>query len=199
MLSTGLAPGAQAADRLATTVQPVQLGLATVTPFGSSILHGWITSASATTCLSLLAATAGCKVIERPEWAGGSPELLAKLDRWLADTPADLVVLHTATHDLDLPVEEAAANAATIIARTQATWGSRILLLGTWGTSAGHPLDRALSEVAERAGVDFLPLASVYAVVGLHTGGDGWHPNDQGHRRIADAMLATLLGTTPDA
>ena len=166
--------------------------LRSLTPFGSSILHGVGASGPSTTCVNVVARACGADLIDRPEWAGSSKDLLAKLDGWLSGPQANLVVLHTATHDLDRPVEAAAFDTQAVIQQIQAQWGSQILLLGTWGTPANHPLDIAMSAVAAAQGATFVPLASIYAVTSLHTGGDNWHPNDLGHARIAAAMLAAL-------
>jgi hypothetical protein len=107
-------------------------------------------------------------------------------------------VLHTATHDISdgVPTDQVVANTSAIITQIQARWGSRILLLGTWGTGPQNPLDTALAGLAATDGVTFVPLAQFYADPTLHTGGDNWHPNDLGHARIAEAMREALAPPT---
>jgi hypothetical protein len=93
------------------------------------------------------------------------------------------------------PVDQTVANTDAIITRIQSRWGSRILLLGTWGAPPQNPLDPALANLAAAGGVTFVPLAQIYADAALHQGGDNWHPNDPGHARIAAAMLVALTTT----
>ncbi len=173
--------------------------VSSLTPFGASILHGVGASGPATTCTNLLADDCGADLVAHPEWAGSSRDLLDKLDDWLSDPPVDLVILHTATHDLGRPVDAVTADTQAVIQQIQAQWGSQVLLLGTWGTHANNPLDVSLSALATTQGVTFVPLAPIYADPSLHTGGDNWHPNDQGHATIAEAMLSALEATAAAA
>ena len=173
----------------------------TITEFGSSIVHGVGASSASSDCLSLVAAAHGYHIVDQPAWAGSSSELLAKLDTWLMEPQVDVVVLHTATHHAGAPTDQVVANTDAIITRIHSRWGSRILLLGSWGAPANNPLDTALANLAAADGVTFVPLAQIYADPSFHQGGDNWHPNDLGHVRLAEAMLVALADTSipPDS
>ena len=171
----------------------------TITEFGSSILHGVGASSPSTDCLSLVAAAGGYQIVDQPEWAGSSGELLAKLDTWPMEPPVDIVVLHTATHDAGTPTAQVVVNADAIISRIKSSWGSRVLLLGSWGAPPQDALDTALANLAADDGVAFVSLTQIYADPALRLGGDNWHPNDLGHERLAEAMLDALGDTATDA
>src|SRR5439155_5022335 len=107
---------------------------------------------------------------------GGGEGLLAKLDGLLVGAAPDLVVIHTATHDVELPIMETLAQAQVTISRIAAAWRTRVVVMGPWGTEPGHPLDRALARgLAGRAA--YVSMAPIYAVDDDHLGGDDWHPN----------------------
>jgi hypothetical protein len=157
--------------------------------FGNSILHDVGASSHARGATTLVAAALGAEVTGRDDWVGGGGDLLNHMDEYLVGPVPDLVLIHTATRDVDAPIEDTVAVAQQIVGRISVAWGAKVVVMGPWGTDVGHPLERALaSGLAGRAG--FVPVGGVFAVLEDHTGGDDWHPNDLGHDAIARLLIA---------
>lgn len=123
----------------------------------------------------------------------------------VTDVPADVgvAVVELGTNDVGVPTpladfEQQYANLLDRIRSTSPRAG--LVCLGTW-TADGAAYDEAIARTcAARAGV-YVSLAEKFANADFHGpagrdtfagAGDEFHPNDAGHRAIADAVLAAL-------
>jgi lysophospholipase L1-like esterase len=162
-----------------------------VVVLGNSILHGVGASSPNTAAAAVLAAGLEGRVDGVDAWVGSTSQLASALDTLLTDSPLDLVLVHTATRDVEEDPPAIAALHQRIVDRIGAAWHAPVLVLGPWGTDPSHPLDHALaSALAGRAG--YVSLAPIFAVEDLRVGGDDWHPNDRGHAAIAAALRSAL-------
>lgn len=123
----------------------------------------------------------------------------------VTDVPADVgvAVVELGTNDVGVPTpladfEQQYAGLLDRIRSTSPRAG--LVCLGTW-TADGRAYDEVVSRTcAARAGV-YVSLAEPFANADFHGpagrdtfagAGDEFHPNDAGHRAIADAVLAAL-------
>lgn len=132
-------------------------------------------------------------------------------DRVPADTPVglipsttDLVVLEVGTHDAFVtPVEEFGSHYEDLVAViTEESPNAEIVCLGVWGNAdAARTMDPLIGAACREAGGAFVPLFDLFddpelrGPAGTATflgDSDDFHPNDAGHRAIADRVLDRL-------
>ncbi|MEZ3155828.1 SGNH/GDSL hydrolase family protein [Microbacterium sp. BWR-S6Y] len=123
----------------------------------------------------------------------------------VTDVPSDVgvAVVELGTNDVGVPTPLAdfEQQYASLLDRIRSTSPKAgLLCLGTW-TADGAAYDEVIARsCAARAGV-YVSLAEAFATADFHGpagretfagAGDEFHPNDAGHRAIADAVLAAL-------
>lgn len=123
----------------------------------------------------------------------------------ITDVPddLDLAVVELGTNDVGLPtpVADFEQQYVGLLERIRASSPKAALVcLGTW-TSDGAAYDEAIARTcAERGGV-YVGLADAFSTPAYHGPegrdsfagpGDDFHPNDTGHRAIADGVLKAL-------
>jgi lysophospholipase L1-like esterase len=123
-----------------------------------------------------------------------------------------LVTIELGTNDVGFstPLDAFSAQYEAIVAAVSAP-NTRVLCVGSWLPSPG--IDSIIASTCARHGGTFVSLDGFYQVNGFHAsdGGssylgrtDWFHPGDQGHAAIAQAILAALgaapaplIGPTP--
>lgn len=115
----------------------------------------------------------------------------------------DLAVIELGTNDVGIPTPLAdfEAQYGDLLARIRASSPDAALVcLGTW-THDGAAYDEVIARSCAANAGRYVSLAGLFAVAELHGPagrdtfvgtGDEFHPNDAGHRAIADAVLAVL-------
>ncbi len=125
----------------------------------------------------------------------------------ITDVPPDLdlVVIELGTNDVGIPTPLAdfETDYADLVTRVRASSPDAALVCaGTW-TGDGAPYDEVVARVCAGGGGRYISLAELYADPALRGPegrdtfvgpGDHFHPNDAGHRAIADAVLGVLAG-----
>jgi len=120
----------------------------------------------------------------------------------------DLAVVELGTNDLGkvTPLDQFGAAYGSLLDRiTQGSPGVALVCAGVWEGNGGGPegptYDAVITDQCERHGGVFVSLRELYrdpATIGpaglpAFTGkSDDFHPNDTGHRAIADALLARI-------
>ena len=111
-----------------------------------------------------------------------------------------LVTIELGTNDVgfNTPADVFASQYETIVGAVSAS-NTRVLCVGSWLPSAG--IDAIIASTCQRHGGTFVSLEGFYKVNQFHAsdGGssylgrtDWFHPGDQGHAAIAQAILAAL-------
>jgi len=123
----------------------------------------------------------------------------------ITEVPADLdlAVIELGTNDVGIPTPLADFDAQyrDLVARVRSTSPDAVLVcLGTW-TADGAAYDEIIARLCADSGGRYVPLAGLFATADFHGpdgratfvgAGDDFHPNDAGHRAIADAVLSQL-------
>ncbi|WZH35156.1 MAG: SGNH/GDSL hydrolase family protein [Microbacterium enclense] len=123
----------------------------------------------------------------------------------VTDVPPDLdlAVIELGTNDVGIPTPLADFDAqyADLVARIRASSPDAALICtGTW-TADGAAYDEVIARVCAASGGRYVSLAGLFATPELRGpdgrdtfvgAGDDFHPNDAGHRAIADAVRAVL-------
>lgn len=123
----------------------------------------------------------------------------------VTDVPADLglAVIELGTNDVGIPTPLAdfEAQYAELVGRIRTSSPeAAIVCAGTW-TADGADYDGIIAGVCTANAGRYVSLADLFATPDFHgpSGrdtfagpGDDFHPNDAGHRAIADAVLAVL-------
>lgn len=115
----------------------------------------------------------------------------------------DLAVIELGTNDVGIPTPLAdfEAQYGDLLGRIRTSSPDAALVcLGTW-TADGAAYDETIARVCAANAGRYVSLAGLFALPELHGPGgrdtfagpgDDFHPNDAGHRAIADAVLAVL-------
>ncbi|WP_307387579.1 SGNH/GDSL hydrolase family protein [Microbacterium testaceum] len=115
----------------------------------------------------------------------------------------DLAVIELGTNDVGIPTPLAdfEAQYGDLLGRIRTSSPDAALVcLGTW-THDGAAYDEVIARSCAANAGRYVSLAGLFAVAELHGPagrdtfvgtGDEFHPNDAGHRAIADAVLAVL-------
>jgi hypothetical protein len=143
----------------------------------------------------------GAQLLHVEPWVGASADLLVDLDGLLANyARADLVVVHSIIRDVDqsegaddrVTPADSAARHGRIVRQIQSAWGSDVVVLGHWGGERTGPAFDAAVAAALPEGARFADVLDVYRDSATRTGGDGFHPNNHGHSRIARELLRSM-------
>ena len=116
-----------------------------------------------------------------------------------------LVTIELGTNDVGFhTAPEVFASQYDTIVGSVTTPSTRVLCVGSWLPSAGF--DEIIASICQRHGGTFVSLEGFYGVNSFHAsdGGssylgrtDWFHPGDQGHAAIAQAILAALGAASP--
>jgi lysophospholipase L1-like esterase len=123
----------------------------------------------------------------------------------VTDVPPDLdlAVIELGTNDVGIPTPLADFDAqyADLVSRIRASSPDAALVCtGTW-TADGAAYDEVIARVCAESGGRYVSLGALFATPELRGPdsrdtfvgpGDDFHPNDAGHRAIADAVLSVL-------
>src|SRR5262249_48372095 len=149
------------------TAEPDPAGGPRVIVLGNSILHAVGATEPSKGCGAVLATILGGRIDGVDEWVGGGASLLTEIDGLLVGPAPGWVATHTATGEVDQPLADSVAQTAANLDRIAGRWRAPVVVVGPWGTEAGHPLDVALAHsLAGRAG--YVSLASVFATPEFH-------------------------------
>jgi lysophospholipase L1-like esterase len=129
----------------------------------------------------------------------------------VTEVPAEVevAIIELGTNDvgIETPIHSFDAQYAALTRDIRAkSPDARIVCIGTW-TGWGDPYDQAIEDECLAVGGDYVDMAPLFVdpanrgPVGRPTfvgAGDDFHPNDTGHRAVADAVLAVLLSRDGD-
>ncbi|GLZ51766.1 SGNH/GDSL hydrolase family protein [Actinomycetospora sp. NBRC 106378] len=162
---------------------------------GDSLAAGFTTTDGDRAFVRIIATTLGATVTMPPL----RDQPLTTVDRVL-DMPGgqDVVLVELGTNDIGrrTPAIDFRARYAALLDRArEGSPAAALVCLGTWagdgGSSGGADYDTIISSLcAERAG-RFVDLGPIYRAPGTR-GTTDFHPDDDGHRMIADAVLGVL-------
>lgn len=123
----------------------------------------------------------------------------------VTDVPPDLdvAVIELGTNDVGIPTPLAdfEAQYADLVTRIRSSSPDAALVCGGTWTADGAAYDEVVARVCTASGGRYVALADLFANPAFHGPdgrdtfvgeGDDFHPNDAGHRAIADAVLAVL-------
>ena len=123
----------------------------------------------------------------------------------IVDVPADLdlAVVELGTNDVgtQTPFDQFTSQYRDLLGTiTTASPGAAVICAGTW-QDAGEAYDAVIEAECLAVGGRYVPLAGIFEANGTRGPAgtdtpfgesDTFHPNDSGHRQIADAILAAL-------
>ena len=176
-------------------------GNARVLITGDSLAAGFFASTEAQGFSSLVAGALGRVT---PTTVSRAHETLSTV-AGVTEVPADLdlAVVELGTNDVGIPtpLPDFEAQYAELIGRIRTSSpDAAIVCAGTW-TADGAAYDEVIAGVCTANAGRYVSLAGLFATPDLRGpagrdtfvgAGDDFHPNDAGHRAIADAVLAVL-------
>ncbi len=176
-------------------------GNARVLITGDSLAAGFFASTEAQGFSSLVAGALGRVT---PTTVSRAHETLSTV-AGVTEVPADLdlAVVELGTNDVGIPTPLAdfEAQYAELVGRIRTSSpDAAIVCAGTW-TADGAAYDAIIAGVCTANAGRYVSLADLFAMPDMHGpagrdtfagAGDDFHPNDAGHRAIADAVLAVL-------
>jgi len=186
------------------TLLPVRrddAGTARVLITGDSLAAGFFATTQAQGFSALVADALGPVEVTTVSRAHQTLTTVAGITEVPADL--DLAVIELGTNDVGIPTprEDFDAQYHDLLARVRSTSPDAALVcLGTW-TGDGAAYDEIIARLCADSGGRYIPLAGLFATADFHGPdgrdtfvgpGDDFHPNDAGHRAIADAVLAVL-------
>jgi acyl-CoA thioesterase-1 len=135
------------------------------------------------------------KTVQRPD--------IMKLFMSALDETVDVIVVELGTNDVGVtPVREFKEKYEKFLAEIrQRNPEATLLCLGVWRDSQSTAFDSSILQAAKAANGYFLPLDTVYRNVAYHAQSrvqtpwglsDAFHPSDEGHRVIAENIIAAL-------
>jgi lysophospholipase L1-like esterase len=151
---------------------------------------------------------------ERARWGAQVADALT----WPYPPGQQIIALHLITNDFvrGTPIDSyQEALSQVLVDLRSSSPRARLMCLGVWGAPDSVNLDHvslaaydaAAQQTCQREHGDFIPLDGIFASAGsrgpkgqITPWGptDGWHPNDVGAQRIADAVLATIPPPSTD-
>jgi lysophospholipase L1-like esterase len=195
-----------AADQRASDAGPLSLTLTQGKPLrvlfaGDSLTGGYFASDQAHSFPALVKQRLGNV---KETYPGLSNQKLTTVGR-ITEVPADLdlAVLELGTNDVGIPtaLDVFRQQYGDLVARIRRRSPNVVLLCaGTW-TGNGHSYDAVIRSVCASAGGRYVELHDIYARPGTRGPAgvltkfglsDTFHPNDEGHRFIANALLAGI-------
>ncbi|MDF2666737.1 MAG: lysophospholipase [Microbacterium sp.] len=176
-------------------------GNARVLLTGDSLAAGFFASTEAQGFSSLVIGAVGRVT---PTTVSRAHETLSTV-AGVTEVPADLdlAVIELGTNDVGIPTPLAdfEAQYADLVGRIRTTSpDAAIVCVGTW-TVDGAAYDQIIAGICTANAGRYVSLADLFATPEFHGPdgrdtfagpGDDFHPNDAGHRAIADAVLAVL-------
>ncbi len=197
-----------AAVRLAPGSAPLEVargddGVATVLVSGDSLAGAFFATTPEQGFVSLVSGALAPVQITEAAQAHQTLTTVAAI----TDVPSDvdLAIVELGTNDVgeQTPLHDFDAQYGALLDRIRASSPeAAIVCLGTW-TGWGGDYDRAIESACVGHSGRYVPLGSLFRDTanrgpeGRATfigAGDDFHPNDLGHRAIADAILAVLKG-----
>lgn len=172
---------------------------------GDSLSTGFYASTAPDTYVNVLAAGLHAVVASNNAVPGYTVAQDLVLAQRAPQTAAGLLIVESSTNDAlqHVPPARTAGYYPELLATAKAKAGhARLVCLGAWQPRAvADRYDAVTAPLCRQAGGVFVPLSGIYDTPGTRGRAgvrvflgtrDGMHPNDQGHRSIAAAIIAVL-------
>jgi lysophospholipase L1-like esterase len=173
-------------------------GVLTTLFFGDGISAGLGASAPGTAFPALVTARLQADgPVQQATVAGQGAGVRDAVSGAAASAPADLVVVEFGTNDLlQGRAQQFATDYPALLDAVRARSPNAVLLCaGTWApASAAGPYDDVIRTACEAHAGRYVALSPVYEQPDAHAAGDETHPDDAGHRAIAEALIAQVRG-----
>jgi acyl-CoA thioesterase-1 len=171
---------------------------AQVVAFGDSLVVGLGTT-SGNNFVSLLSSRVGISIANAGRSGDTTGSALNRLQNDVIARKPEVVIVLLGGNDLlqGLPVAQRVANITSIAQQIRAT-GATVILVGL-GNDPIDPYNSALPGIATQTGSTHVPgiLEGIFGVPGLMA--DSVHPNDAGHRIMADRLEPFLRAALAQA
>lgn len=161
-----------------------------IVAFGDSLVSGK-GATKGQDFVSVLSDLVGTDIRNAGKSGDTTGKALKRLDSALSRDP-DIAIVMLGGNDLlrFVPIEERVANITAIAQRFRKA-GARVILVGL-GDFPIDPFDGALPDVAARTGSTLVPRALAGILGNIAMMSDFIHPNDAGHKLIAERIAPTL-------
>ena len=142
--------------------------------------------------VSVLSRHVAVKIVNAGESGDTTASALKRLDADVLSRDPDIVIVLLGGNDLLqlVPVEQRTKNLTTIVERTRKT-GARVILVGL-GEYPIDPYHGALPGIASRTSSKLVPGILTGILGNGERMADFIHPNDAGHRLMADRLAPAL-------
>jgi acyl-CoA thioesterase-1 len=193
MLAKVLMLAAVLAGSTAAAAPPPESPAVRVVAFGDSLVSGK-GATKGHDFVSVLSSLVGTDIKNAGRSGDTTSKALKRLDSVLSRDP-DIAIVLLGGNDLlrFVPIEQSVANITTIAQRFRKA-GARVILvgLGSLGSYQLDPFYGALPDVAARTGSTLVPgaLTGIFGNIAMMS--DFIHPNDAGHKLIAERIAPTL-------
>ena len=164
---------------------------AQIVAFGDSLVVGFGTS-SGNNFVSLLSNRVGISIANAGRLGDTTGSALGRLQNDVIARQPKIVIVLLGGNDLlqNVPLQQRVANITSIAQQIRST-GATVILVGL-GNDPIDPYGGALPGIASQTGSTHVPgiLEGIFGVPGLMA--DSIHPNDAGHRIMADRLEPAL-------